>query len=57
MKIKAEITSLNMWYYMNLIKLRLRLLVATIKKASYTQLQVQQLKIGSKSCFAKHKHF
>ena len=33
-KIKAEITSFFIRYYMNFIKLRLRLQVATIKKAS-----------------------
>ena len=59
-KIKAEITSFNMRYYLyEFDKLRLR--VATIKKAScagveglwVVELQVRQLKIGSKSCFAK----
>jgi hypothetical protein len=42
MKIKAEITSFNMRYYMNLIKLRLHLRVATIKKASCARLRVQR---------------
>ena len=56
-KIKAEITSFDMRFYMNLIRLRLR--VASIKNASCAQLRVRrdfglrvrQLKIGRKSCF------
>ena len=41
-KIKAEITSFNMTYYMNLIKLRLCLQVATIKNASCAHLRVRR---------------
>ena len=54
-KIKAEITSFNMRYYKNLIKLSLRLRVATIKKASFARLR--QLKIGRKSCFGKYPNY
>ena len=49
MKIKDEITSFNMRYYMNLIKLRLRLRVATIKKASCVWLRVRR-DFGLRSC-------
>ena len=48
-KIKAEITSFNMRYYMNLIKLRLRLRVATIKNASCSRLRVRR-DFGLRSC-------
>ena len=49
MKIKAEITSFNTRYYMNLIKLRLRLRVATIKNASCARLRVRR-DFGLRSC-------
>ena len=49
---------------MNLIKLRLRLRVATIKNASWgaegfwlAELRVRQLKIGCKSCFVVSADF
>ena len=48
-RIKAEITSFDMRYYMNLIKLCLRLWVTTIKKASCAQLRVRR-DFGVRSC-------
>jgi hypothetical protein len=48
-KIKAEITSFNMRYYMNLIKLRLCLRVPTIKNASCARLRVRR-DFGLRSC-------
>ena len=50
-KIKAEILSFKMRYYVYVMKLQLLLRVATIKNASCARLRVRQLKIGRKSCF------
>ena len=47
MKIKDEITSFNMRYYMNLIKLRLQ--VATIERASCAQVRVRR-GFGLRNC-------
>ena len=48
-EIKAEISSFNMRWYMNLIKLRVRLRVATIKKASCARLRVRSY-VELRSC-------